>query len=132
MNEENIKLLKKGINDVIDKVLDGDLDNGHKLLQLCSGYEEIKINTNINNCEINNHQQKVLLFINNINLRYSILINVYNILNGSVSSKNNATICSSLQIYVDFLEKVKKLKNAYDKGKSGNELIKILKGENNE
>ena len=132
MNEENIKLLKKGINNVIDKVLDEDLDNGHKLLQLCSGYEEIKINTNINNCEINNHQQKVLLFINNINLRYSILINVYNILNGSVSSNNNATICSSLQIYVDFLEKVKKLKNAYDKGKSGNELIKILKGENNE
>ena len=132
MNEENIKLLKKGINNVIDKVLDEDLNNGHKLLQLCSGYEEIKINTNINNCEINNHQQKVLLFINNINLRYSILINVYNILNGSVSSNNNATICSSLQIYVDFLEKVKKLKNAYDKGKSGNELIKILKGENNE
>ena len=132
MNEENIKLLKKGINNVIDKVLDEDLDNGHKLLELCSGYEEIKINTNINNCEINNHQQKVLLFINNINLRYSILINVYNVLNGSVSSNNNATICSSLQIYVDFLEKVKKLKNAYDKGKSGNELIKILKGENNE
>ena len=132
MNEENIKLLKKGINNVIDKVLDEDLNNGHKLLQLCSGYEEIKINTNINNCEINNHQQKVLLFINNINLRYSILINVYNVLNGSVSSNNNATICSSLQIYVDFLEKVKKLKNAYDKGKSGNELIKILKGENNE
>ena len=132
MNEENIKLLKNGINNVIDKVLDEDLDNGHKLLQLCSGYEEIKINTNINNCEINNHQQKVLLFINNINLRYSILINVYNVLNGSVSSNNNATICSSLQIYVDFLEKVKKLKNAYDKGKSGNELIKILKGGNNE
>ena len=132
MNEENIKLLKNGINNVIDKVLDEDLDNGHKLLQLCSGYEEIKINTNINNCEINNHQQKVLLFINNINLRYSILINVYNILNGSVSSNNNVTICSSLQIYVDFLEKVKKLKNAYDKGKSGDELIKILKGGNNE
>ena len=132
MNEENSKLLKEGINNIIDKVLDEDLDNGYKLLQLCSGYEEIKINTNINNCEINNHQQKVLLFINNINLRYSILINVYNILNGSVSSNNNVTICSSLQIYVDFLEKVKKLKNAYDKGKSGNELIKILKGENNE
>ena len=132
MNEKNSKLLKEGINNIIDKVLDEDLDNGHKLLQLCNGYEEIKINTNINNCEINNHQKKVLLFINNINLRYSILINVYNVLNGSVSSNNNATICSSLQIYVDFLEKVKKLKNGYDKGKSGNELIKILKGGNNE
>ena len=132
MNEKNSKLLKEGINNIIDKVLDEDLDNGHKLLQLCNGYEEIKINTNINNCEINNHQQKVLLFINNINLRYSILINVYNVLNGSVSSNNNTTTCSSLQIYVDFLEKVKNLKNGYDKGKSGNELIKILKGGNNE
>ena len=132
MNEENSKLLKEGINNIIDKVLDEDLNNGYNLLQLCNEYEQFMIYTKIGKCKINNHQQKVLLFINNINLRYSILINVYNVLNGSVSSNNNATICSSLQIYVDFLEKVKKLKNGYDKGKSGNELIKILKGGNNE
>ena len=134
MNEEFIKFLKEGINKIIDKDLDEDLDNGYKLLELCNKYKPFNKYYSTYICKTNSHQQDVVSFINNIKERYSILIRSYNFLNASVSSNNdnNTTNCQSLQIYVAFLERVKKLKNAFDKGKSDNELIKILKGESNE
>ena len=98
MNEEFIKFLKEGINKIIDKDLDEDLDNGYKLLELCNKYSSIYI------CKTTSHQQDVVSFINNIKEHYSILIRSNNFLNASVSSNNdnNATNCRSLQIYVDF------------------------------
>ncbi len=127
MDEINIGNLKKLVNKIIDIVLDEDLKEGHKLLQLCAEYEVLNINNNIYNCAISNHKQQVVVFIEKIISRYSNLINFYNILKGFNSSKNNNIDCRSLNNYVAFLEKIKILKEEIDGVESLNEIKNILK-----
>lgn len=129
VTKNNIDILIEEINKIVDEVIDNYLNNGRELLRLCNKYEIIKTETGTNNCVTNNHKQKVLNFINDVNLRYSALISFYNILNNSDSSNSNILTCNFLKTYVDFLERVKKSKEVSD---NIDKVIKILKGENNE
>ena len=125
--KSSVDMLIEEINKVAGEVIDNDLHKGKMLLQLCGEYETSKMKTGVNNCLNNKHNQQVLKYMNDINLRYSALIRLYNLLNNSNSTTNNNELnCVYLKNYVEFLEKVKMAKDASD---NIDKVIKIMRGE---
>lgn len=125
-----VDMLIEEINKVAGEVIGNDLHKGKMLLQLCGEYKMSEMNLGVHICLNNGHKQQVLKYMNDINLRYSALIRLYNLLNNSNSTNtntnNNELECVYLKNYVDFLEKVKMAKDASD---NIDKVIKIMKGE---
>lgn len=125
MNKEQEKVLKESIGKLIDNNLENDINTGETLLNACIIYDNLSKLNYVNNCN-KKHKTLVLNYIQDIINRYSIILGIFNIINGYIGTGNSEIECSSIGNYVEFLKRLKSAKKYKD---NVEKVIKIFKGE---
>ena len=117
MTSDEIKEVIEFIKELVKNKIDNDAKQGKDLLGKCLLYRKS------NDCD-NNHKNEVKSFIARIDKEYALFVRLFAPeKNLTVTGKKGPVNCKTIDYYSYVLERVKKLKDAFEKGKKKEKLL---------